>query len=328
LILAGDIGGTKTTIALYEAEGDGLSARRLASYVSHDWPGLTPILRDFLNGETRAVESACFGIAGPVIHNRVHTPNLAWTVDGDVVAGELGIARVEIINDLVATAHGIPLLAPSELATLNCGSPDAAGNAALIAAGTGLGMTVLARVQGELVPLPSEGGHQDFAPRNEDERALHRWLDGCFGHVSDERVVSGLGLHNLYDYLRSTGRFPESDALRAAITAGDPGRVIGEAGVAGTDALAAAAVYLFASLYGAVAGNLALVALATGGFYIGGGIAPKILVGDLREVFMQGFVAKGRFEGLLRGIPVHIILNPQAAVLGAALRAARRPGGA
>jgi glucokinase len=327
VILGGDVGGTKTNLGLFEAEGEGLRLIRSAKYHSADFPGLSSVVQAFLaedasgHGEIRA---ACFGIPGPVIDNQASTPNLAWRVDGAQVAADIHVPVVSLINDLVATAEGIPLLREDEVAVLQAGAPDADGNRALVAAGTGLGMALLPRIDGGWRAVASEGGHSDFAPRNEDEIGLMLYLRERFGRVSVERVVSGPGLFNVYSYLRDDRHMPESPQVREALARGeDPARVISEAALA-HDAcgLCDRALDLFVSAYGAVAGNLALTGTATGGAYLGGGIAPKILPRLLRGPFLSSFTAKGRFVPYLEKVPVRVILNDRAALLGAARHAA------
>jgi glucokinase len=329
VIVAGDIGGTKTNIGLFEAGGGVPRLVRSASFHSAEYPGLAPIVAAFLaSGPEADVKAACFGIAGPVIDNSVTTPNLAWHIDGDRVAAEVKVPRVLLINDLVATAEGIPLLAEGETALLQAGAAEAPGhegNRVLVAAGTGLGMALLPRIGDAWVPVPSEGGHADFAPRNEDEIGLLRHLRERYGRVSIERVLSGPGLDNIYTFLRDIRHAAESPEVRAAMARGDdPARVIGEHGVGGPGScpLCSKALEMFAAVYGAVAGNLALTGTATGGVWLGGGIAPKILPRLTDGLFVQTFLAKGRFVPFLERVPVRVILNQRAAMLGAARRAA------
>jgi glucokinase len=330
VILAGDIGGTKTNVGLFEVV-DGvprlLRAERLRSA---EYPGLAALLAAFLaQVPGRRIEVACFGVPGPVLENRASTPNLAWEIDGAYVAKTLGLPRVLLINDLVATAEGTALLREEEMVVLQAGAPDLPGregNRALIAAGTGLGMSLLPRVGALWVPVPSEGGHADFAPRNEEEIGLLRHLRERFGRVSVERVLSGPGLFNIYSYLRDAHHEPENPLVREAMSRGeDPARVIGQAGLAASGEqrcdLCSRALGIFAAVYGAVAGNLALTGTATGGIWLGGGIAPKILPRLTDGLFLQTFVAKGRFVPFLERVPVRVILNDRTAMLGAARRA-------
>jgi len=326
MIVAGDVGGTKISVGLFGRDpGGGVVVRHAETFASADYPGLAPVVRAFLASvgvPPDAVEAACFGVAGPVFDNATRTPNLAWEIDGAAVAAACGLAGVLLINDLLATAEGIPALAEGELATLQEGRPDPRGNAALLAAGTGLGMALLPRVGGVLVPVATEGGHQDFAPRNGREFALLESLADRYGHVSVERVVSGPGLVAIYRHLRRRGVATEDPELADRIERTDPADAVSRAAMGG-DALAVAAVDLFLAVYGAVAGNLALLGLATAGLYLGGGIAPKVLDRLRQGPFLDAFRDKGRFRELMERIPVRVITNPAAAMLGAARVAAR-----
>jgi len=338
VIVAGDVGGTKTNIGLFEIAGGPPRLLRSATFHSPEYPGLAPIVAAFLGEEAGlAVKAACFGIAGPVIDNRVTAPNLAWQIDGTLVAGEVNVPQLLLINDLVATAEGIPLLGTDETVLLQAGVPEPPGhegNRVLLAAGTGLGMALLPRIgtsptspasPASWVPVPSEGGHADFAPRNEEEIGLLRSLRERFARVSIERVLSGPGLFNVYRFLRDIRHAPESAEVREALARGDdPARVIGEHGLPGSAAcpLCAKALEMFAAVYGAVAGNLALTGTATNGVWLGGGIAPKILPRLSDGLFLQSFLAKGRLAPYLERVPVRVILNQRAAMLGAARRAA------
>jgi glucokinase len=329
VILAGDIGGTKTNLGLFEAAEGATRMIRSAKYRSRDFPGLAAIITRFLEeggapAPAESIRAACFGIPGPVIDNRASTPNLAWLVDGAAISAETGIPSVVLVNDLVATAEGISLLDESEVAVLQSGAPGVDGNRVLVAAGTGLGMALLPRIGDRWVPIPSEGGHADFAPRTEEEVGLMRYLRERFGRVSVERVVSGPGLFNIYSYLRDAHRIPESPAVREAIARGDdPARVIGENALSTPAAcdLCSRAMDLFVAAYGAVAGNLALTGTAIGGVYLGGGIAPKILPRLKTGLFLQTLEAKGRFVPYLERVAVRVILNDRAALLGAARHA-------
>jgi glucokinase len=328
VILGGDVGGTKTNLGLFEAADGRLRLVRSDKLVSAEFPSLAALAQTFLGEHPGApVEAACFGVPGPVVGNRASTPNLAWEIDGARIVAETGIPRVLLVNDLIATAEGIPLLEEDELAILYRGAPDGPaleGNRVLIAAGTGLGMALLPRIGTRWVPVPSEGGHADFAPRNEEEIGLLRYLRDRFGRVSIERVVTGPGLLNVYKYLRDSQYAPESPHVRDAISHGqDPARVIGEAALAGRSCgLCSKALEMFVAAYGAAAGNLALTGTAIGGVYLGGGIAPKILPRLTDGLFLQTFLAKGRFVPYLEKIPVRVILNDRAAMLGAAWLAA------
>ena len=333
LILAGDVGGTKTNLGLFEVTEGKPQLVRSAQFHSSDYPGLEAVVEAFLAAGpsvSGGIEAACFGIAGPVVENRVSTPNLSWVVDGARLGQAVQVPTVALINDLVATAEGIPLLAADEVVVLQPGAPVADGNRALIAAGTGLGMAFVPRIGDRWVPVPSEGGHVDFAPRTEDEIGLLRHLRGHFGRVSVERVLSGPGLFNIYQYLRDVQRLPETPQVRERLAAKEnPAKVIGESGLSGPDTgldkacpLCSRALEMFVAVYGAVAGNVALLGTATNGIWLGGGIAPKILPRLTGGLFLETFRAKGRFVPYLEKIPVRVVLNDRAALLGAARRAA------
>jgi glucokinase len=318
MILAGDIGGTNTRLAFFEGTPDSLRPSDLEVFPSAHFAGLAEIVRKFLEMHKQPVESACFGLPGAVVGGRVEATNLPWVVDSSHIIAELGIEHVQLINDLYANAHGIALLAESDLVVLNPGVPHPDGNRALISAGTGLGEAGLfADGRGGYLPFASEGGHTDFAPRNDLEMELLRYLLGRFEHVSYERVLSGPGLHNLYQFLRDTGRGEEPPWLAEQIAQGDPSAAISKSALEGTSEICVQALDIFVSLYGAEAGNLALKMLATGGAYVGGGIAPKIIRKLSSTLFMKSFAAKGRIGGLLKEIPVRVITNDKTALLGA-----------
>lgn len=318
MILAGDIGGTKTRLAFFETKGERPKPVVEETFPSQEHKGLGEIVRKFVLAHGMPIEYACFGVAGPVRHGRCETPNLAWVVDARQLATQLALERVELINDLEAHAYGIALLEPQDFVTLNNGEPDASGSAALISAGTGLGEAGLYWQGNHYQPFPSEGGHADFAPRNELEAQLLLYLRNQYGHVSYERVLSGPGLQNIYRFLRDTGRGEEPAWLADEMRQEDPSPVISQAALQGRSELCAQALDLFVSIYGAEAGNLALKLMATGGVFVGGGIAPKIISKLKDSTFMNAFLAKGRMKSLLEAIPVRVILNDQTALLGAA----------
>jgi glucokinase len=343
MILCGDIGATKTQMGLYRYRDDTLELEHSSVFTSSAYAGLTAIIEAFLaEAPAERVEIACFGVAGPVIQDSVEATNLPWWITGHKVAQETGLARVVLINDLVAMAWGINALGEASLATIHSGdaipagnealpltphSGDATswGNAALIAAGTGLGMALLLPGQGIRLPMPSEGGHMDFAPRNDEEIGLLQFLQGRFGrHVSIERVVSGMGLQNIYEYLVAANFAAEDPVLRRELQCSEaPARLISEAALAGRSRLCMKALDMFVAAYGAAAGNLALLGMAVGGVYLGGGIAPQILPKLTEGLFMEAFLDKGRFRSLLERIPVRVILKTETAMLGAAYHAAR-----
>ncbi len=322
LILAGDIGGTNARLALFSWKNGLPALEALEVFSSREHPRLESVLDAFLARHAEPVAAACVGIAGPVKDNEVYATNLPWIIEAAPLAARLGLERVELINDLEANAHGLKALGPEDLAVLNAGAPNAKGNMALVAAGTGLGEASLPWNGHDHVPVASEGGHVDFAPRDELEIELLRYLIGqCRGRVSYERVLSGMGLDNIYRFLRDTGRGEEEAWLAEQLADGDRPAVIAAAALAGRSELCARALDLFVSVYGAEAGNVALKFLASGGLYLGGGIAPKILAKLQEPVFMRSFLQKGRLRPFLEGVPVRVILNDKTALLGAARRA-------
>ncbi len=341
MILAGDIGGTKTNLALYEWVDRRVEPVRLESFPSADFSSLEQILDEFLTppkgsradetggrekeqgpSSPLTVSAACFGVAGPVIDNRSRTTNLPWVVDGVTIAERLHIPRVRLVNDLEATGYGLLLLRPDETEVLNPGAPPKKKQAlALIAAGTGLGEAILFWNGASYQPMPSEGGHADFAPNNDGEIELLRYLRGHYLHVSYERVLSGPGLQAIYEFLRDTKK-NEPTWLAEKIKAGVPAAEIAGAGLKGQAEIAKQTLDFFASIYGAEAGNLALKALALDGVYIGGGIAPKLITKLKDGTFMQAFANKGRYKRLMGTIPVKVIMNQRTALLGAASIAA------
>jgi len=317
MILAGDIGGTNTRLAFFEGTPDHLDAVAIEVFPSQEHKGLAEIARIFLDKHHQTARAAVFGIAGAVIDNRVEATNLPWVVDARSLASELRIERVSLINDLLANAHGIALLNESDFVALNPGSPNSTGNRALISAGTGLGEAGLLAVANGYEPFPSEGGHADFAPRNDLEIEMLRYMMDRFEHVSYERVLSGPGLHNIFQFLRDTGRGDEPGWLAKQIAEGDPSAAIATSALEGTSDICVQALDIFVSVYGAEAGNLALKVVATGGMFVGGGIAPKILRKLSSSTFTKAFNAKGRMIRLLQDIPVRVITNDKTALLGA-----------
>ena len=321
MILAGDIGGTSTRIALFDNDGRALQSVVSGRYPSRDHAGLDEIVAAFTGAHPGRIDAACFGIAGPVRDGRVETPNLPLVIDGAVLAKQLGLPHVTLLNDLEANAWGVFTLGDADVETLSPGQPAREGNAAIISAGTGLGEAGYHWDGVKLLPFASEGGHADCAPHDELTIELFRWLHRRYGHVSWERVVSGPGLVNIYIFLRDTGRGSESAALSEDMLSGDPAAAISKAALAETSELAVRSLDLFVALYGAEAGNLALKMKATQGIWVGGGIAPKILPRLRRPGFLEAFHDKGRFRAFLEAIPVRVILNDQTALRGAAWHA-------
>lgn len=315
-ILAGDVGGTHTRLALFG--DDRRTPLAFGSFPSREHSGLEHVARTFLRAHPAEIDSACFAVAGPVRNGRVTATNLAWPVDARNLAGELDIRSVSVINDLAANAYGISELSADDLATLNEGRPAAAGPAVVISAGTGLGEAGMVPDASGYRVIATEGGHADFGPRSEVEVELYRRLASEDGHVSYERVCSGIGLLNIYRFFRERSGTPEPPWLTAEIAGGDAAAVISTAGLGERDRVCSDSLDLMVSIYGAEAGNLALKYLATGGVYVGGGIAPRILPKLKAGTFMRTFAAKGRFTSLLEQVPVKVILNENAALLGAA----------
>ncbi len=327
MILAGDVGGTNVRLALFEVEGGMLVPRDERRFRSRDVPGLEGPVVEFLAG--RRAAAAGFGVAGPVRNGRCEATNLPWVVDAAVLARNLCLPRVALVNDLFANALGLSELSGEDLAVVNAGAPDPEGNAALISAGTGLGETYLVRVDGRFVPQASEGGHASFAPRNPFEIDLLRHLQRSYSHVSFERVLSGPGFAALYAFERSRSLEREPAWLSQEIAAvGDPSPAVTAAALGGKDPVAARALERFVSIYGGEAGNLALKVLATGGVFVGGGIAPKILPKLLDGTFFGAFRDKGRFAPLLARIPIKVVVNDACALLGAARLGAESGGAA
>jgi glucokinase len=319
MILAGDIGGTKTILALFEEATAAPVVE--ATCPSGEHAGLDEIVHQFVTEQGQRVKHACFGIAGPVRDGRSEATNLPWVVDARHLAGALSLPAVTLINDLEATAYGLAALGDQDVVVLQPGAPGATGNRAVIAAGTGLGQAGLYWDGQRHRPFATEGGHTDFAPSNELEDAFLRWLRTRWEHVSWERVLSGPGLHNIFQFLRDTRTGEEATALVEEMRAHDPAAAISRAAMEGRSALAQEALDLFVALYGAQAGNLALTVMSTGGLYVGGGIAPKIMPRLTDGTFIQRFTAKGRMRPLLEAMPVRVVLDEKVGLRGAALAA-------
>jgi len=326
MILAGDIGGTHTRIALFEETAGALVMALERVYPSREHKGLDEILSLFLKNEHASIDLACFGVAGPVIHNQVSTPNLPWVVEALQLAHQIGIERIWLINDLMAHASGVDDLAPEDFIALNK-MDRSAGNAALIAAGTGLGEAGIYWDGARRWPFPCEGGHCDFAPRNNTEIALLEYLLRKFGRVSYERVISGQGLQNIYDFLRDSGKEREPPWLKQELqSAPDSVALISQYGLQENASICRTALEIFVSVYGAEAGNLALKMMATGGLFVSGGIAAKIVPVLTTGEFLQAFVTKGRLQPVLETIPVRVIVNDRVGLVGAARYAVQHAG--
>jgi glucokinase len=320
IVLAGDVGGTKTRLGLFEGTRSRLRLLFEKIYLSKNYKGLENILGDFLRGK-QGIATACFGVAGPVTQEVVIATNLPWWIDIQSLQKTLPIKKVEVINDLVANAYGISVLKKSDFEILNVGKIKK-GNQALISAGTGLGEAILFWDGQQHVPSPSEGGHAEFGPRNHLEMELFHYLSDYFDHVSYERVLSGDGLFHIYQFLKDSKRFgKEPSWLFEKMKSEDPAEVISEIARLKKNKLCSKALDLFTSIYGASAGNLALQVMAVGGVFIGGGIAPKIIWKLKDRTFMKAFKEKGRLSHIVVPIPVKVIMNERTALLGAASRA-------
>ena len=323
MFLAGDIGGTKTNLAVYVYEADRLVSKKNASYPSKGHGTLAEIIRHFLADGPSDIRQACFGVAGPVKGGVVQVTNLPWVVDAAALQAELGFQQVSLLNDLEANAYGINTLLPHELLSLNPqGDPRQVGNRALIAEGTGLGEAGMLWDGVTHRPFASEGGHASFAPNDSIGDELLVFLRREHGHVSWERVLSGMGMKNLYRFFRQRSGQAEPEWLSTQLLHGDLGTAVTQAALAGTDPVCADTLDCFTRNYGSEAGNLALKMLALGGVYIGGGIAPKILPKMQSAFFLEAFHTKGRMSPLLQATPVYVILNDKTALQGAAWFAA------
>ena len=323
LVLAGDIGGTKTHLGLFEVDGADFKMVRDHFFATAHFTSLQEVAGLFL-GADRAVDAACFGVPGPVIEGRSHATNVSWVMEVRAVAAGLGINRTHLMNDLEATAYGVPHLVASELMTLQEGEVRTQrSNIAVIAAGTGLGEAGLIATPAGYHAVATEGGHCGFAPSNDDaQHGLLAFLAREFGHVSFERVLSGPGLHNIYRFLLTSMAGDEPPWLAEMIRKGDPAAAISEIALAERDPRCVRALQLFVAIYGSEASNLALKYLSMGGVYLCGGIAPKILPFLRTAAFIQGFLEKGRLQPTLARIPVRVSLNPSTALIGAAAYAA------
>ncbi|HEY1646990.1 MAG TPA: glucokinase [Terracidiphilus sp.] len=323
MILAGDVGGTKVHLALFDFTDGELKHSRDQKFPAKEYSGLEEIVKEFV--VTEKVSAACFGVPGPVREGRLRLTNLPWTLDSRELSAHLKIDYVFLINDLQANGYGIAELSAEQVYTLSEGDARQIGNRALISAGTGLGEAFLVWDGRDYVPYPSEGGHSDFAPRNEDEIDLLRYLMQKYsGRISFERVVSGQGITNCYEFLREVRGVEEPAWLAERLAAEDPNAVITELAMAAKSEICEKALNLFVSAYGAEAGNLALKVLSVGGLYVGGGIAPRILEKLKDGAFMKAFSDKGRLSQLLLHMPVRVILESRTALIGAAAYAEAR----
>jgi glucokinase len=317
MLLAGDLGATKTLMGVFSRARPRPVALHTASFRTLDFPDLISLSLEFLrqaNVDVRTLTGACYGVAGPIKDRHATLTNVPWDVDADAMCRPLHVARTDLLNDLEALAWCVPVLEPSEIEVLSRGDRDPHGGAALIAAGTGLGTALLPKVNGRLVPVASEGGHADFAARTEEEDQLRRGLTRTFGRAEIEQVLSGPGLFNIHRFVYPHG-CPALEGVtdQLAIPA-----LISKAALDGSCDRCRASLEMFVSAYGACAGNLALTAMSTGGLFVGGGIAPRILPALRWPFFLESFFAKTPLDAVVRRIPVSVILNPMAGLIGAA----------
>ncbi len=332
MILAGDIGGTRTRLAAFETEGNRLKCVVEKTYKSQEHDGLAPLLVEFIRREGIPVHSACLGVAGPVRGGRCKISNLPWVIDAVELGKLLKLNTVGLLNDLEAYAYGIDALESKDFFALSDGSEDAEGNRAVISARTGLGVAGLYWDGYRHHPFACEGGHADFAPRNALEMELLAYLRNKYGRISCERILSGPGVKNIYEFLRDSGKAEEPEWLREQLSAApDQPALISQAGLEGKPAICQQTLGILASVFGAQAGNCALNFMSTGGMFIGGIIAAKV-VARMKEPFMQAFLDKGRMESLLKDMPVMVVLNDDCGIIGAArytlVQKAFRPSGA
>ena len=322
MILAGDIGGTNARLAYFQPQNGHLLLVSERTFPSREHSELGEIVSQFLDDSGTRPEAACFGVAGPVRNGRVEASNLPWVIEQSRLAKQIHLPATLLINDLEASAWGIGALADGDLVPLNCVSGPAVGNQAVIAPGTGLGEAGLFWDGRRHHVFACEGGHTDFGPQGDLQIELVRFLTARFGHVSYERILSGPGLVNVYEFLRDSGCGKESAEFAVALKQGDPAAVISRAALDGTPPLAVKALDLWIAVYGAEASNLALKVMATGGLFLAGGITPKILAKLTGPVFMENFLDKGRLRSLVESIPVQVVTNEKAGLLGAARCAA------
>ena len=319
MILAGDIGGTKTVLALYTKEDGVKKPLREEKYSSSDYDSLEAVIAEFLGAGDEKPEAASFGVAGPVVSGRAKVTNLSWTIEADGIRDTFGIPTVHLLNDLHAIAVAVPQLDADDLSTLNTGQRDPTGPIAIVAPGTGLGEAFLVWTGQHYQPCPTEGGHASFAPVTSEQLELLAHLMPRFGHVSYERVCSGSGIPNIYEYLHAVRGFSENDWLRKQLLkTDDPTPVIVNAALKRKSDLCIETLDLFVRILGGVVGNIAVKVLSTGGVYLGGGIPPRILPLLRRPEFMESISFKGRFSSFVADIPVHVILDSAAALHGAA----------
>jgi len=321
-VLAGDIGGTKTAVGIAEVKPGSFSLLATRTYPSAGFAGLEQILEDFLAGK-RPPGAAAFGVAGPVQRGRAKVTKLPWTVDEKRLAKHFSIQRVRVLNDFVAAALGILRLPPRAFALLAPGTAEPGGTIGVLGAGTGLGQAAMVLDRGQRIVVESEGGHADFGPRDDREDRLVRFVRARFGRVDRDRLLSGEGIGHIYDFLKADRKASDAPAVARAFESGDRAAVISGFALSRRDGLCRDALSMFVSIYGSEAGNLALQYRTTGGVYLAGGIAGKILPALREKVFRESFRSKSPLEGLLGRIPVRAVREPQLGLIGAAEAAYR-----
>lgn len=327
MILAGDIGGTKTSLAFFKARDGELETVVEKHYSSQEYKTLDDLVRVFFDEHPEKVRYACLSIAGPVINGTCKTTNLPWSVDARETGRNLGLETLWLINDLEANAHGITHLSPESFEILHEGKPGMRGNACVVSAGTGLGEAGMFWNGDGFIPFACEGGHTDFAPRGDEQIELLKYIRRDHQHVSYERLLSGMGLHNIYSFLRDTNRLEEPEWLAHALASvDDQAAAISQYAVEGQSEICSRALDIFVEIYGAEAGNAALKFMAYGGVFIGGGIAPKIVDRLKSPLFLDAFLGKGRMRALMEYMPVKVIMKSRAALIGAARCAMLKSG--
>jgi glucokinase len=326
-IVAGDIGGTSTRLALFDLTGVVPELLARATYPSREYAGVEPVIADFLGTCPATPAAIALGVAGPVRDGACRTTNLPWVLSAPAIAAATGVARTWLLNDLEAAAWGVEAVVAADRLTLQAGEPERWGNQSVVAAGTGFGEAGRVWVDGCYRPFASEGGHADFAPADELDWTFQRWLRASHGHVSWDRIVSGPGIVAIHDFMRSERRVPAPPTLVEALRAGDAAATIAEAALAGRDAICVEVLDRFLRYFGAEAGNHALKLMATGGVFLAGGIAPKILPRLADGPFLDAFRAKGRMAELMRRMPVTVLCDGDVGLKGAALYGRRMAAG-
>jgi glucokinase len=316
MILGGDLGGTKANLGLFDVQNGSLVRVAFGRYASHEHAGLQEMVQDFLQQNKEKVTAACFGIAGPVVNNKVHITNLPWGVDGDAMAQFLGIERVRLLNDLEATGYGIEVMTPKDIETIHAGDPKPEATRVVIAAGTGLGEAILFWDGKAHLPVATEGGHSDFAPQTEQQAELWKFLSKIYEFVSNETILAGRGFLHLHEFLDPSVRHPGFDDSTI-----DPAPEITRRAMDGSCPVCVSTLDLWVEIYGSEAGNLAVRTLSRGGIYVAGGIAAKILSKLKDGTFAAAAVRKEKMGEYLKSIPIYVVLNEECPLMGTAYAA-------